>query len=233
MNHNIENIKALINKLYWSDQTDELWELFNSLERKAKEGEGTSELYRLLAITELSCVGEDFGLSLEYFRNAHKLDPDNREVMIMIIYISQIWYRDMDKAVFSRLESMSTTDKKTLAICKYIESMSYYDDEPQHEAKLLESVELCNDYVTNNSRLGLYYIEKGDRQKGIRYIEKAIENMIISQPGEQYDVTDPNEYINEMITGVYGSEWRLKYLQDQLIPPKSFWEKLRNKFGLS
>lgn len=233
MNQNLEKIKAQFNSLYWSGRTDELWELFNSLECKAKEGEGTSELYRLLAITELSCVGEDFGLSLEYFRKAHKLDPDNREIMIMIIYISQIWYRDMDKAVFSRLKSKFATDKKTLAICKYIESWSYFDDEPHREAKLLESVELCNDYVTNNSLIGSYYLEKGNRQKGIHYINKAIENLIISPVNEEYDVTDLNEYIGEMTTGVYGSQSRLETLREKLIPPKSFWEKLRNKIGLS
>lgn len=209
-------LKALIEK-------GDSFEVENLLELELKKYPDDIDLLLKLCMTRIRIPIQDSDRAMECIEAISKIDPNNFYASILEYCIYDIILGMVDEKQFNRLKALKCSNDQQLAIIKYLIAHHYYfikNNKDEAIELLKASVALCDEYVSPYYLLGNLYIQDGKETLGRELLRKAADNIQMIYPDEYiYDFTDVNEYMNEIVTGIYATPM---YAQETLEVWKSY-----------
>lgn len=233
----IKKIKHLINKegFNWVDAAEGLFEDY--VRKHPKD----IDMWIRFAVFELQPPLCDYTKTAELLDQVFKLDPNNFEALLLLAFINHYHAPVLDyNYMIEALSSYKTNDFEKLSMLEYAKSWSYQiieediykklhrdldsfysssENYTQYESALKKSIELYPYHVFNFWGLADLYNEIDNKDKAVKLIKKAMENVkVVYKPGEGLDGdwTSPEEYFNENIKGTHISKSIYKFLNDDL-----------------
>lgn len=172
-----------------------------------------SELWLKLSLIELKYPFEDYDRALEYINKSISEFPNYFEAICIKLYLMNFYYNKIDNILLDRaIEFNYGTSQKS--VLYYIKSWAYRNTKNIDDEILMlnRSVELCPKFVYPFKRLGDILKNENELLSKSNYL-KAKSNIIeVFSNDSFYDVTVPNLYIDEYITGVRLSSSNAKYI---------------------
>ncbi len=191
------------------------------LEGKLKEDPKNIDLWLRLAVLKLYFPFHDEYKSIEYLEEILKIEKDNPIALLLKAYINHYYLWGIDKELFDKLNSIHTSNNELNSMLKYVANLYYYEkkEDPEKEKQLLkESINLYTGHVWNYVCLAYLYFSKGQNLEAKELIKKALKNVkkVYSDDDLEYDLTDPNKFIEQNIKGIYLSRNQLKNIKEML-----------------
>lgn len=189
------------------------------LEEQLKKYPNDIGLLLKLCMTRINIPIEDGEKALLCINKIYEIDINNFYATILEYCIYDSILGGIEEIHYNKLKRLNNCSNYQLSIARYL--MSYYwyftkNDVVKTIELLKESIELCNEFVNNYNLLGGIYIEMGHKELGVKLKRKALENIKMIYPDEYiYDFTDVNEYINEIITGIYVTDLRYQEILEE------------------
>lgn len=137
--------------------------------------------------------------AIYYLNEILKLEKNNFEALIIKLYL-QNYYCGMDSD-YDVLVSRDWNDNRKYAICDYITSWKFYDDENLKRKYLESSIEKCPDFVFTYRRLGHIYMKNGMFKEANKCFKSAKKNVVTNEFSLYFPI-DKVSYIEEHILGI-------------------------------
>lgn len=174
-------------------------------------------LWTKLCLTELQYPYEDYESALKCLAKVYSIDSCNLTALILEAGIKwhSMGYIDMD--TFSRLNSITCSDKESCAIVYYLMSLYFCgnNDEGKQKRMIEKSIAESDHFVFPFRDLAKILFSEEYVEDGIKLLKRAVSNVKkVLQPEELYDFTDANTYIAEYITGTTMSKLNFEHLKN-------------------
>ncbi len=190
------------------DNREEIINLERLIKKELEKNPRDTELLIRLAILVSSMPFADQQNSADILSEILEYDPHNGIVMVLRAYM-QYWYSRLihNKSWVDELSSVVTGDAEIDSMMRYVASL-YYEigDQDMREKLLIQSINLCQDYVYNYRDLASLYLKQGKFEQASKLVRHALNNIKMENRGGGYpkpDITDYHEFIAEFITGTY------------------------------
>lgn len=207
----MKNFNDRLRELIIKDSSFEVEKLLEQQVKKYPEDIG---LWLKLCMTRINSPIEDGERALECIETIHKLDNHNFYAYILEYDIFNVIFGFVEEKHYNKLVSFRTDHKEQLSIIKYLMAFYWYFTKRNISMTievLQESIRLNDKCVNNYNFLGDIYLENGNKEDGLQLKRKAVKNIQMIYPDEYiYDFTSVDEYINEVITGIYVAKGRDK-----------------------
>ncbi len=151
-------------------------------------------------------------------------DPHNVKITLVLIYmVSNCKF--FDDELFERLCKLQTQDKALLSLIEYTKSWYYLDEknDEMYEQCLINSINLCSEYLWSYVDLGQFYLQKGNLIKGHELMKeglKKLEYVFEEKPAK--DILNLEEFLNERFKGIHLGKSNYNIILESF-DPKSPW----------
>ena len=190
-------------------KNNSVYEIERLLEEMIEQGEYNSELLLRLALLELVPPIKDYYKSIKCIETILEHE-ENIYAILVLADIHHNYLGGVNEYTFDKLNSVVVTDNEIHALVEHSKSWYFQDigKTEEYEKCLLNSIKYCECFVLNNFELGQYYIDHKQEHKGKEYIQRAIDNVmkVYEENFVIEDLTDIEEYINEMYKGIHLSK---------------------------
>lgn len=189
------------------DDREEIINLEALLEQEAQQTPRDTELLIRLSILLYHLPFADTMSSAEILNRILEYDIDNGLVMVLRSYMYYMFSGIIPKQWVNELSNVVTGDAEIDSMMRYVASL-YYEigDQDMREKLLIQSINLCQDYVYNYRDLASLYLKQGKFEQASKLVRHALNNIKMENRGggcPKPDITDYHEFIAEFITGTY------------------------------
>lgn len=172
-----------------------------------------------LIMLEALAPFEDYEQAADFARAALYYHQNNLLYFILILSFTPWYQGELDDELVEQAEVVqSEADPEMASIISLLLADHYHSkDKVQYEFLLKRSIEYYPYIVRNYTDLGNHYMRYGQKEVGKTLIKKGLSNVkfvYIDGKEDGHDELDIIRYINEMITGVFITEYGYRDLQN-------------------
>ena len=209
----------LISKIIELDKKGEREKIEVLIEERLKEEPNNVDLWLRLAKVELLFPFCDNFKSIACLEEVLKIEKDNPIAILMLAYVTDLNVGTMGKELMNKLCLLKMDFDELNSMFRYMASRFYWGKNSEKERQLLEeSINIYKGHVNNYVRLADLYFLQGRDSEAKELIKQALKNVkkVYSEDLSEYDSTDPNEFIEERIKGVYMTSGDLESIKAKL-----------------
>lgn len=189
--------------------------LIDYVEQNPYDIEGWNRLIMLEALAPF----EDYEQAADFARAALYYHQNNLLYFILILSFTPWYQGELDDELVKQAEEVqSEADPEMASVISLLLADHYRGKDKDHYEFLLKrSIDYYPYIVRNYTDLGDYYMKYGQKELGKTLIKKGLANVkfIYIDGGEDgHDELDIIRYINEMITGVFITEYSYRDLEN-------------------
>ncbi|MDN3451078.1 hypothetical protein QMA09_12840 [Planococcus sp. APC 3906] len=191
--------------------------LIDYVEQNPYDIEGWNRLIMLEALAPF----EDYEQAADFAQDALYYHPTNLLYFILILSFTP-WYRgELDDELVEQAEEVQhKADPEIASIISLLLADHYQSkDKAHYEFLLKRSIQDYPYIVRNYTDLGQHYMGYGKKELGKALVKKGFANVkfvYIEGVDNNHDDLDIIRYINEMITGVFTTEYSYRDLENLL-----------------
>lgn len=179
------------------------------------------EGWNRLIILETLVPIEDYEQASDFARTALYYHQNNLLYFLLILSFTP-WYKgELDAELVEQAEEIQReADPEMASIISLLLADHYQSNDKAHYEFLLKrSIEYYPYIVRNYTDLGQHYMGYGKKELGKKMIKKGLSNVkfvYIDGEEDDHDELDIIRYINEMITGVFATEYSHRELEKMM-----------------
>ena len=183
------------------------------LENKLKNDPNNIEALLLLVIIETNTPKSNPDANIRLLEQIINISKETEAIaLIFFAYIRDFSYIDED--LLNRLNSLNTNNHEINSMIKYAISWFYaentnYNNPILEEKHLKESIELYQGHAWNYVHLARLYNKQGRNAESEQLIQKAQANVKNEPENQDYDPTNLNDFLNELIKGTSSDNVKL------------------------
>ncbi|ANU23372.1 hypothetical protein BCM40_08295 [Planococcus donghaensis] len=191
--------------------------LIDYVEQNPYDIEGWNRLIVLETLTPF----EDYEQAANFARNALQYHPTNLLYFILILSFTPWYQGELDDELVEQAEEVQHKENPEIAAIISLLLADHYQskDKAHYEFLLKRSIQDYPYIVRNYTDLGQHYLRYGKKESGKALIKKGLANVkfvYIEGVFDNHDDLDVIRYINEMITGVFTTEYSYRDLENLL-----------------
>lgn len=211
--------EILLSKIIELGQCHDIEKIESLLEKELQKRPKDIDLLLRLSIIELALPLGDYPKSMFYLNKVLEYDKNNAYALILLGDINHSFLGGINDNLFEKLDQINLKDDNQLiSIIELIKAWYHENnnDKSMYVRSLLKSIELDKDAVYNYKELAQYYLERDQKNKAYPLLERALKNiqLIYSKQNPKDDLTDVDQYIDEMLRGTKITQTNVDVIKD-------------------